>query len=784
MKRSIITTVLLFLELIVLVIIGTNGIWGISEVGERNIYLIFAVFIWVFGTIVLKKVSSNFLRPTMLILGLLVLTSQVQVPRDLLPLKVAGGLLVNQAILYVVLWRYGKFPKILEYFMDVINIGLLLWVWQAFNKGNTDFRFVFSKALIVKSIVPTLGILLSYFIVNKLANIRIFRKLLFFVAVLGIIGVSFTATLPYDRHHHNYFLGPLVKVASGGTMLVDTYSQYGAGLFYFLVASLKLVPLGVTYVGLSFVTSFFEVFSFLGLFALCYFVFRKNLSMAILTTALAILAQLYLGLGVPAAFPSTGFFRFGLAYILAASFVMAKKHLKGFPGQVYAALIVGISAIWSLDTFTSTLYVFGAIQLIDFLENKSVSRIIRAFVILGVLTVLIVGMFTLFTFLRSGFLPNVIPYLAFLKLYSDGFGLLPIPAFGVWWLFLGVYTASAFWSCYVLMFSKNDRDSDLARAALLVTAVGIGILPYYVGRSHSNNLYHVSLPLIFLIGFWIWKNRYIRIAGVILLSFLVASIINLKTDSIKEKFATTILGLPQGTVIQAMATSASVDKEYWYTKLPALKDMDLRKVRYVSTLLPYDRTTGILSLIKKESLTTDGDPDQDSLIWPALRSSIMEQAGKMHAGDLYIGFYDGCLLSGNKAQLQEVYRKLANSYDYKELARFENLTILEVVGPRTNSRLLEGFPDSQKLPIFYSVNPSLLKRTGNLENKLSVQIAGDNLTPTTMVNIGSSVFHTDYTDINHISVEIPELVLNRSGLYKVNLGNCVGISNTLSFTVL
>ena len=49
----------LFLELIALVVIATNGMWGVSEAGERNIYLIFAVFIWIFGILGPKFVSGN-----------------------------------------------------------------------------------------------------------------------------------------------------------------------------------------------------------------------------------------------------------------------------------------------------------------------------------------------------------------------------------------------------------------------------------------------------------------------------------------------------------------------------------------------------------------------------------------------------------------------------------------------------------------------------------------------------------------------------------------------------
>lgn len=614
MKTSILTTVFLFLELIVLVIIATNGIWGVSEVGERNIYLIFAVFIWIFGTIGLRKVSANFLRPTMLTLGLLVLTSQVQVAHDLLPLKVAGVLLVNQLILC--LFR----NKNLDHFIDILNIYLCILVWRSFGKNNTDVQyfFIFSKDIAVKSIIPTLGLLFCYLSINKLATVRIFRKLLLMLVIVGITGVSLVVTLPYNYRHHSFFLGPLLKISSGGTMLVDTYSQYGAGLFYFLLLALKAVNLGVTYTGLGFVTSIFQVLSFFGLFIICYSVFRKNLSLAILITGIAILSQFYLAIGVPTFFPSTGVFRFGLTYILAASFIVSGKYLKGWLGQIYAGLIVGIAAVWSFDILTSTLYVFVAIQLLDFLENKSLIRIIRAFVLLGVSTAAVIGLFVLFTFLRSGFLPNIVPYLAYLKLYAAGYNLLPVPAFGVWWLFLVVYAVSAIWSC-------SNLKTDSARAVFLITAVGVGILPYYVGRSHPNNLFHVGLPFLFLTGFWIWKNRYIRIVGVVLLCFFVAYEITFNIDSIKEKFATTVLGLPHGTATEAISNAASRDKDYWYSRLPALKGLDLTKVKSVSTLLPYDRATGILSLLGKNNLATvTGDPEEDLFAWSALKPLVLK----------------------------------------------------------------------------------------------------------------------------------------------------------------
>lgn len=756
-----------FLELIALVVIATNGIWGISEVGERNIYLIVAVGIWIFGMFGPKFVSGTkkiFIGFSILFLCLLVLTGQTQVTRDLLPVKIAVFLIINQITLTLVLRHYKYFPKILEFFVAVAGFGSLWLVCYSFDKNNADFLFAFSKNIAVRSIFPTVIALFAYFVISKLSSSAILKRLLFAAAVVGIVGVTFTATLPYNGHQ-NTFLAPLLKISNGGTMLVDTFSLYGVGVFYFIYPVLKFISLGITFPALSFYTNLLETLTFVGFFCLCYFIFRKNLAYSILITAISILLKAFLSIGTLGEYPSTGFLRFGLTYILAISFIVAKKYLRGFVGQIYAAVVVSIAAIWSFDTFTSTLYVFGAIQLLDFLENKSVTRIVRAFIFLGISIVAFVGLFMLFTFLRSGLLPNVVPYWAFIKQYLDGFDLLHIPTFGIWWLFLVVYAASAIWSW-------NNYKTESARAVFLITAVGVGILPYYVGRSHPNNLFHVGLPLVFLIGFWIWKNRYIRIAGISLLIFLAMYISSLKIDLIEEKFSTTVFGVP--SVTKAIDVAVQRDRDFWYSKFPPLKEVDMTGVKYVATILPYNDTTGVLSLLGKGNLAGTGDPIHDERVWPNIEPAVLNQIDKMRAGDLYIGREDECSV---RIYLRKVYFKLENSYNYKRLAKFQDLSILQVTGPKSDAYKIAG-------PVLTSISPKTLVRTGNLENSLRVAVTGDNLSPTTSINIGSSFFKTEYVDVNHLWANIPELLLNRPGKYEIKLSNCKGNSEALDFFVL
>ena len=82
---------------------------------------------------------------------------------------------------------------------------------------------------------------------------------------------DYSSALRYD---YDFFLGPVNAMRHGHPLLVDTFSQYGVGMFYALAAAFHGVPL--TYGGLQFVLCL----AYAAEFALVYTVLRLRAALS------------------------------------------------------------------------------------------------------------------------------------------------------------------------------------------------------------------------------------------------------------------------------------------------------------------------------------------------------------------------------------------------------------------------------------------------------------------------------------------------------------------------
>ena len=105
--------------------------------------------------------------------------------------------------------------------------------------------------------------------------------------VLVVTDVNdYSGTLRYD---YDFFLGPVNAMSHGHPLLVDTFSQYGVGMFYALAAAFHAVPL--SYGGLQVVLCL----AYAAEFALVYTVLRlacRSQLVAVLGLAVALVANL------------------------------------------------------------------------------------------------------------------------------------------------------------------------------------------------------------------------------------------------------------------------------------------------------------------------------------------------------------------------------------------------------------------------------------------------------------------------------------------------------------
>lgn len=357
------------------------------------------------------------------------------------------------------------------------------------------------------------------------------------LAVLWIVDVaSYLPNLPYDpyavfRHgadftgddqsyvmmiHHNFWLAPVNDVLHGRAVLVDTYSQYGYGVIYFLAAFFKLAPLG--HGGLALLIG-----ALTGLqFAAGYAVLRLAGCARALAAAAVAAGIVAVGFGTIfsiADMPSVGGLRYGLAYALLLVAVAAAgwpRHRR--PLQVVQLGLLALASVWSLETFGFVAVTYAAVTAVEAAARPGSwtarlrawgADLLRGALVSGAA----VALFVALTWVLAGSRPHVRPYLAFVQAYtaSDVGTTLGIPRVAPWatgFAVAALYLASA---VGVAQLVGGGRPRPELRPWLVavagVTAFGAISFSYWVTRPDPRALPPLALPAIMLGALWLERAR-------------------------------------------------------------------------------------------------------------------------------------------------------------------------------------------------------------------------------------------------------------------------------------
>jgi len=310
-----------------------------------------------------------------------------------------------------------------------------------------------------------------------------------------------------DGHlHENFYLGPTNDVVHGRPMLVDTFSQYGVVLIYALAAWSKVASLGYGAMTLlSAMLAAAEIAAVYGILRLA----RATRPLAFAAGAVAGLALFFAGsLPAPTSHPSLGGVRYLLPYLVVLAGVAGAR----FPRRIeqwwwVAAMLVGLSSVWSVETFGYSAAAFtGMVAYRAALDVAPWTAAIRALVP-GLVAIVVAQIgFAALTLSLAGSLPDWGGYLAFLGSYSvDGISSVPIEPWSPSLVIAGGYVASI--AGFVLLVRARAAITREERATLLAIA---GMVPfgavsftYYVGNSFPDGALLVGLPCCVTAALWL-----------------------------------------------------------------------------------------------------------------------------------------------------------------------------------------------------------------------------------------------------------------------------------------
>ncbi|WCB94807.1 hypothetical protein DSM104299_03546 [Baekduia alba] len=302
----------------------------------------------------------------------------------------------------------------------------------------------------------------------------------------------------------NFFLGPVNAVVHGRPALVDTWSQYGLGMLYGLRSMFWVVPLG--YGGFILLQAFLTGAQYVLFYGILRAATRRPL-LAATATLVAISRQVFnTAYGTYFEFPSTGPLRFGAPYLVIGLAVLgARRPGWARPVRALTLLAVAVAAVWSFESFTYTIVTALAITVVEALADDDGHRLRR--VVIGAASyvgaaVAGVALFTLAVAVFAGN-PDWGPYIDYIKLYTRGFGQLPVTFFGQGPL-MGALTILSAAALLWVVLERRVTIPTVTRVALAgFTGFAIASYTYYLGRSVDNNLVHLLPPVVAYLALWV-----------------------------------------------------------------------------------------------------------------------------------------------------------------------------------------------------------------------------------------------------------------------------------------
>nr|MDQ6915353.1 hypothetical protein [Actinomycetota bacterium] len=356
------------------------------------------------------------------------------------------------------------------------------------------------------------------------------------LAALWVVDVSaYLPSLPYDpfavfHHagainandktfamvaHHDFYLAPVNDVLHGRAVLVETYSQYGTGVLYFIAAFFSVAPLG--YGGLALLAGALTALQFSAGFATLRMA-GCGRGLAGLAVAVGVVAVSF-GTVVSLAYvPSAGGLRYVWGYALVLAAVAGARWPRRRRALYVAQLaIVAVASVWSLETFAVVAVTFAAVTAVSAATGPGTWQVrlrrwgidlLRA----AAVSVAALGLFSLVTLALTGSRPHLRPYLAFFGIYSGGqLTLLGVPRTTPWATGVAVgalYLAAAVGLAALVRRRPGwEAPPPWLTATAGMTAFGAASFTYWVTHPDPRSLPPLGLPAILIAALWLELAR-------------------------------------------------------------------------------------------------------------------------------------------------------------------------------------------------------------------------------------------------------------------------------------
>ena len=390
--------------------------------------------------------------------------------------------------------------------------------------------------------------------------------------------------------------------------------------------------------------------------------------------------------GFPSMYPSTGAVRFLPGYLLVGCFAL-RGRLPRHRAWVFVleALVVGVSSVWSLESFVyvSVAYLASLVYETAHVKRSWIRRELQARIVPTAVAVVVSHIsLAVFTYLRAGDWPHWWRYLDYIRLYSTKeFGTLPVEPWTPWLIIAGAYVVSVVaLGVRRITLEKADLKHEYA-VVFAMSALGIGQFTYYVGRSHLYNLFHICAPAFFVAGYWFIAaaralpraSQPFRQSFVFACYGAVVFCVLTAIPDVMQKFDHTWLSfvMTGREWVEKPAAPRAVEAAQLMRRHAA----NARRVAFTSTS---DLQVETYLLVRKTSVWPLSFPAQDELI-PEAKERIFSTPTGLKVGDVV--FVD----TGSPEAVDPAHVRLVNGVNPIDLALWNGLAVsfgFEVVEAR------------------------------------------------------------------------------------------------------
>lgn len=518
-----------------------------------------------------------------------------------------------------------------------IQLGLLIFCIYNGNIKNSDI------SAILTPYQPTfliMGVILCIFFTlilhcTKYRRLVIEKYLEWFIYLI-IIAYILVRLLPsigfsYDFHRAVY-MGEFSAILYGHTTLVDFFPQYQNLLAYLL--SPVFYTFGFSYATFSLTMT---LLAFIGIMLMVQ-VFRIVTDRNFLNTSLLVIPFISV-IFFPIAVFDDGILlnTFTFAVIgsvrylgwMIITYLVCKTLQRGFSyNRIFVLFTIGgLVAINNADFGIPSLVGSLAAVLLTAEQTllPSLKTSLKTGIIFCVSVLIAVSLFIGFTYFRSGELPDITSALAYQRMFAYyGFGMYPMPRWGLQWLIYITFMAAIFVAVYKKL--NHDKSPLTSQERIIIGLLifsgvsGCGIAMYYVGRSLEKVMVAIftawSFSLLLLIWeqFNDWKNnwsyfsqqdRLIRYIPTIILLFSYCSFVgNILTTPSPFIQIPRIISSNDGSYQQTIENSAIFIKSNTHPgeKVTIIHNLghEVADAAQVFNIFPYARAAG--SLIMKDQI--------------------------------------------------------------------------------------------------------------------------------------------------------------------------------------